>query len=119
MKLTVNKEQIIEGLLKAAAIIPAKAGAQYLRSIWLKAEEGSLSVMEKFIKDDPALNEFLLTRVSEDVTVVASNGKEFRGKELISLMRFALCRLSRYLRCAGKLPSGGSLARPSPRRSLR
>ncbi|HZF60359.1 MAG TPA: DNA polymerase III subunit beta [Desulfovibrio sp.] len=45
MKLTVNKEQIIEGLLKAAAIIPAKAGAQYLRSIWLKAEEGSLSVM--------------------------------------------------------------------------
>ena len=45
MKLTVNKEQIIEGLLKAAAIIPAKAGAQYVRSIWLKAEEGSLSVM--------------------------------------------------------------------------
>ena len=45
MTLTVNKEQIIEGLLKAAAIIPAKAGAQYLRSIWLKAEEGSLSVM--------------------------------------------------------------------------
>ena len=45
MKITVNKEQIIEGLLKAAAIIPAKAGAQYLRSIWLKAEEGSLSVM--------------------------------------------------------------------------
>ena len=45
MKLTVNKEQIIKGLLKAVAIIPAKAGAQYLRSIWLKAEEGGLSVM--------------------------------------------------------------------------
>ena len=45
MKLTVNKEQIIEGLLKAVAIIPAKAGAQYLRSIWLKAEDGNLSVM--------------------------------------------------------------------------
>ncbi|MEG6501892.1 MULTISPECIES: DNA polymerase III subunit beta [unclassified Desulfovibrio] len=45
MKLTVNKEQIIEGLLKAVAIIPAKAGAQYLRSIWLKAEDGGLSVM--------------------------------------------------------------------------
>ena len=45
MKLTVNKEQIIEGLLKAAAIIPAKAGAQYLRSIWLKADESGLSVM--------------------------------------------------------------------------
>ena len=50
MKLTVNKEQIIEGLLKAAAIIPAKAGAQYLRSIWLKAEEGSLSVMSTNIE---------------------------------------------------------------------
>ena len=45
MKLTVNKEQIIEGLLKAVAIIPAKAGAQYLRSIWLKADESGLSVM--------------------------------------------------------------------------
>ncbi len=45
MKLTVNKEQIIEGLLKAVAIIPAKAGAQYLRSIWLRAEDGGLSVM--------------------------------------------------------------------------
>ena len=45
MKLTVNKEQIIEGLQKAAAIIPAKAGAAYLRSIWLKADEGSLAVM--------------------------------------------------------------------------
>ncbi|MGE4311281.1 DNA polymerase III subunit beta [Desulfovibrio sp.] len=45
MKLTVNKEQIIEGLLKAVAIIPAKAGAQYLRSIWLKADKGGLSVM--------------------------------------------------------------------------
>lgn len=45
MKLIVNKEQIIEGLQKAAAIIPAKAGAAYLRSIWLKAEQGSLFVM--------------------------------------------------------------------------
>ncbi|MDO5483655.1 MAG: DNA polymerase III subunit beta [Desulfovibrionaceae bacterium] len=45
MKLTVSKENIIEGLQKAAAIIPAKAGATYLRSIWLKATEGSLSVM--------------------------------------------------------------------------
>ena len=45
MKLTVNKEQIIEGLLKAAAILPAKAGTQYLRSIWLKAEDGRLEVM--------------------------------------------------------------------------
>lgn len=45
MKLAVNKDQIIEGLQKAAAIIPAKAGAAYLRSIWLKASEDGLSIM--------------------------------------------------------------------------
>lgn len=45
MKLTVQKEKIIEGLQKAAAIIPAKAGAAYLRSIWLKAQGDTLSVM--------------------------------------------------------------------------
>ena len=44
------------------------------------------SRMEKFIKDDPELNEFLLNRVSEDVTVVAQNGKTFTGKALIELM---------------------------------
>lgn len=45
MKLTVKKEQIIDGLQKASAIIPAKAGAAYLRSIWLRAQKNSLSVM--------------------------------------------------------------------------
>lgn len=45
MKFAVHKEHIIEGLQKAAAIIPSKAGAAYLRSIWLKAEEGRLAVM--------------------------------------------------------------------------
>ena len=45
MKLAVNKEQIIEGLQKAAAIIPSKAGAAYLRSIWLRAGEAGLSLM--------------------------------------------------------------------------
>ena len=43
--------------------------------------------MEKFIKDDAELNSFLLSRVSEDVSVVAHNGKTFAGKELIGLMR--------------------------------
>lgn len=45
MKIKVQKEQIIEGLQKAAAIIPSKAGAAYLRSIWLRAANGSLSIM--------------------------------------------------------------------------
>jgi DNA polymerase-3 subunit beta len=41
MYLTVKKEQIIEGLQKAASIIPSKAGAAYLRSIWLQAIKGN------------------------------------------------------------------------------
>lgn len=45
MKLTVQKDKIIEGLQKAAGIIPSKAGAAYLRSIWLKAEDNRLSIM--------------------------------------------------------------------------
>jgi len=45
MKLKVLKEQIIEGLQKAAGVIPSKAGAAYLRSIWLRANAGSLSIM--------------------------------------------------------------------------
>lgn len=45
MKLAVHKEQIIEGLQTAAAIIPAKAGAACLRSIWMRAGENGLSLM--------------------------------------------------------------------------
>ena len=49
MIITVKKEQIIDGLQKAASIIPTKAGAAYLRSIWLQAtgtgEKGDLTIM--------------------------------------------------------------------------
>ena len=45
MKLTIMKEHIIEGLQKAASIIPARSGAAYLRSLWLKAEGETLAVM--------------------------------------------------------------------------
>lgn len=45
MRLSVHKDQIIEGLQKAAAIIPSKAGTAYLRSLWLKAGDGFLSIM--------------------------------------------------------------------------
>lgn len=45
MKLTIVKEQIIEGLQKAANIIPSRTGAAYLRSVWLKAENGTVSIM--------------------------------------------------------------------------
>jgi len=40
-----SKEQIIEGLQKAAGIIPTRTGAAYLRSLWLKAEAGALTLM--------------------------------------------------------------------------
>ena len=42
---------------------------------------------EKFIKDDAELNDFLLNRVSEDVTIVAENGTEYTGAKLLELMR--------------------------------
>lgn len=45
MYLTVFKEEIIEGLQKAANIIPQRTGAAYLRSIWLKAENGRLEIL--------------------------------------------------------------------------
>ena len=45
MYVVVFKEDVIEGLQKAANIIPAKTGAAYLRSIWLKAENGLLNVL--------------------------------------------------------------------------
>ena len=44
------------------------------------------SRMEKFIKDDAELNAFLLSRVSEDVTIVASNGKTYTGADLTGLV---------------------------------
>jgi DNA gyrase subunit B len=43
--------------------------------------------MEKFIKDDEALNAFLLNRVSDDIGIVTDNGGTLTGKELTALMR--------------------------------
>ena len=45
MKLIIMKENVIEGLHKAASIIPARSGAAYLRSLWLKAEGKMLTLM--------------------------------------------------------------------------
>lgn len=45
MKFVAEKSKIIDGLLKAVSIMPAKAGAAYLRSIWLKAENDAVKVM--------------------------------------------------------------------------
>ncbi len=45
MLVSFSKDDVLEGLQKAANIIPAKTGAAYLRTIWLKAEGQSLQVM--------------------------------------------------------------------------
>lgn len=45
MLFIVKKEDIIEGLQKAAGIIPTRAGAAYLRSLWMKAEGDTLTIM--------------------------------------------------------------------------
>ncbi len=44
MKILIEKEQVIEGLQKAANILPQRAGAAYLRSIWIKTEGDTLSL---------------------------------------------------------------------------
>lgn len=45
------------------------------------------SKFEKFLKDDAALNDFLLSRVGQDVTVESSSGAAISGKSLISFLR--------------------------------
>ncbi len=46
MLVTITKEEIINGFIKAASIIPVKAGAQYLRSVWLQArEDNTITIM--------------------------------------------------------------------------
>ena len=41
MNLTVKKEEILEGFLKASSIIPTKTGAAYLRSVWIQAHDNN------------------------------------------------------------------------------
>ncbi|WP_028573744.1 DNA polymerase III subunit beta [Desulfonatronovibrio hydrogenovorans] len=45
MYLRVFKEDIFEGVMKASSIVSQKTGASYLRTVWLKAEEETLSIM--------------------------------------------------------------------------
>ncbi len=45
MLFLVKKENIIEGLQKAAGIIPNRSGAAFLRSVWLEAKGDILTIM--------------------------------------------------------------------------
>ena len=60
--------------------------------------------MEKFIKDDPELEDFLLKRVSEDVTVLTDNGKEYSGSNLIEFMR----RIEKIQECLDEAELSGT-----------
>jgi len=44
MKIKCFKDDIIDGLQKAAGIIPSKTGAAYLRTIWIKAEDAAVTI---------------------------------------------------------------------------
>ncbi len=45
MHLQVTKDEIIDGLQKAANILPMKTGAAYLRTIWLRSNSGRLEIL--------------------------------------------------------------------------
>lgn len=45
------------------------------------------SKIEKFIKDDITLNEFLMQRVSQDIQIQVTNGTVFKGEDVILLMK--------------------------------
>lgn len=45
MLLHIKKEHIIDGLQKVANIIPTRSGAAYLRTLWMKAEDTTLTLL--------------------------------------------------------------------------
>lgn len=42
---------------------------------------------EKFIKDDPSLNDFLLHRISSELEIQTENGKHLKGSDIIAIMK--------------------------------
>lgn len=79
MFLRVYKEDVIDGLQKAANIIPAKTGAAYLRSIWLKADNGALQVL--------ATDSNIEFRGSYTAEVTKSGLAGVQGRAFVDLLR--------------------------------
>lgn len=73
------KEDVIEGLQKAASIIPAKSGAAYLRSIWLKAENGKVEIL--------ATDSSIEFRGSYTAEVVEPGLAGVQGRNFVDLVR--------------------------------
>lgn len=74
MFVKVRKEDIIDGLIKAANIIPSKTGAAYLRTVWLKAESDSLSILATDSSVEFVGN---YAAVTSDDGLVGVSGKKF------------------------------------------
>lgn len=85
MKLTVDKNRIVKGLQKAAAIIPTKPGVAYLRSVWLKAEGDTLGFMA----------------TDANIEIMGSYPAEIADGGLVGVQGKAFCDL------VAQLPSGG------------
>ncbi len=58
---------------------------------------------ELFIKDEEGFNDFILTRISENETVLLDDGREISGNRLITMLN----RLVRFFECLDKLSRKG------------
>lgn len=79
MYIKAYKEDVIEGLQKAASIIPAKSGAAYLRSIWLKAGDGGLEIL--------ATDSSIEFRGSYTAEVITPGLAGVQGRSFVDLVR--------------------------------
>lgn len=79
MHIKLYKEDVIEGLQKAASIIPAKSGAAYLRSVWLKAEGGKVEIL--------ATDSSIEFRGSYTAEVVEPGLAGVQGRSFVDLIR--------------------------------
>ncbi len=80
MLVTITKEEVINGLIKAASIIPVKAGAQYLRSVWIQAkQDNTITIMATDVNI-----EFTGTYAAK---VEESGQIGINGKALVELIR--------------------------------
>lgn len=61
------------------------------------------SRFEKFIRDDNELNEFLMSRISDDIRVKGENGAVFEGRKLVTLLR----RIEELQKMVGEAESSG------------
>jgi DNA polymerase-3 subunit beta len=79
MYLRVYTEDVLEGLQKAANIIPQRTGAAYLRTIWLKAENGRLELL--------ATDSSLEFRGSYTAEIIEPGLTGVQGRSFVELIR--------------------------------